>query len=741
MYNAFISYSHGSDLLFAPALQSALQNFAKPWYKKRNLEIFRDESNLSASPLLWHNITAALDASQFLILLASPASEKSPWVNKEVEYWLQHKSVDTILIVLTEGDMDWDNEHNAFLHPAQNVLPPVLDTAFDSAPFYVDMRHAKTEKDLAADNPIFKKEILKLAARLHGLQPNDMASEEVTAHRKMIRIRNAAFLMLIALLLAASTGGFLANQQKNKATVLAVTNTKLAKAFESVYFYADRFALSNGLMGYFFSDKKGDRVEKLGEWEEAEQFNYTGYARVKRLSGRLATAADKEDLFVTTLKDYILDTTGTFYPAAYNPKDMDSNTMALDLADQHIGVLAPSVFSNPHLEILLLPNNKLTTVPRDIAKLTHLKKLDLGENTLRELPDAVGTLHALEILDVRGNDLSYLPRSIGQLQNLKELHVLVMINGSYMSGIRHNIDYSPQYISVVPKEIGLLKNLESLDLPISSHAVLPPEMGKLQQLKHLILYADSAASMPKEIWELKNLEWLLLYEIRMDSLSSAVGQLQHLNALQISAANLGFLPKEIGQLQQLFSLSLTSNNLTNLPEEVGALTNLALVDLSQNQLAELPPIIGSLKRLSFLTLNDNHLNSLPEEIGKLRSLSALSLSNNQFSALPNVVGKLDSLRTLYLDGNKLETLPDEIGNLQMLGLLSVKQNHLTTLPPAIMRLKNLKTLDLSGNKLQSLPKELGKLQNLKELLLYDNSLSPQEISGVQQLLPNCKISH
>ena len=105
MYNAFISYSHSADDKFAPSLQDALQKFAKPWYKKRNLEIFRDESSLSASPHLWDNITQALDQSAYLVLLASQESEQSKWVNREVEYWLAHKSIDNILIALTDGHM------------------------------------------------------------------------------------------------------------------------------------------------------------------------------------------------------------------------------------------------------------------------------------------------------------------------------------------------------------------------------------------------------------------------------------------------------------------------------------------------------------------------------------------------------------------------------------------------------------------------------------------------------------
>lgn len=228
MYNAFISYSHVADDKFAPSLQDALQKFAKPWYKKRNLEIFRDESSLSASPHLWGNITNALDKAEYLVLLASAESERSKWVNKEVEYWLEHKSIDNILIALTEGEMIWDDDKNCFLHPDKNSLPPALDYKFDSEPFYIDLRQSKTEKDLSLDNPIFKKEILKLAAKLHNKSPNDLASDEVTVHRKMILLRNAAVSVLTLLLVAAIGAYWIAN--KNRIT--AENNLKAFKAEE-----------------------------------------------------------------------------------------------------------------------------------------------------------------------------------------------------------------------------------------------------------------------------------------------------------------------------------------------------------------------------------------------------------------------------------------------------------------------------------------------------------------------------
>lgn len=230
MYNAFISYSYSADDKFAPALQDALQKFAKPIWRLRALKIFRDESSLSASPHLWENIKEALDQSEYFILLASPQSENSKWVNEEVKYWIEHKSIDTILIALTDGEMLWDNQKNCFLDPDNNSLPPALDDKFENEPFYIDLRQSKTEEDLSLDNPIFKKEILKLAAKLHGKAPNDLASEEVTVHRKMIWLRNGVIGTLSFLLIVALGLGLFANEKRIDAVKQAATSKALLLA-------------------------------------------------------------------------------------------------------------------------------------------------------------------------------------------------------------------------------------------------------------------------------------------------------------------------------------------------------------------------------------------------------------------------------------------------------------------------------------------------------------------------------
>ena len=93
IYDAFISYSHAKDKPIAAALQAAVQKLGKPWYRRRALRVFRDDASLSATPHLWPTIEEALAESRFLIVLASPEAAASPWVTKEVAYWLEHRTL------------------------------------------------------------------------------------------------------------------------------------------------------------------------------------------------------------------------------------------------------------------------------------------------------------------------------------------------------------------------------------------------------------------------------------------------------------------------------------------------------------------------------------------------------------------------------------------------------------------------------------------------------------------------
>src|SRR5687768_1999565 len=69
-YKAFLSYSHAADGRLASFLQAALQGFAKAWYRRRSIRVFRDTTGLEVTPDLWASISKALEASEHFILLA-----------------------------------------------------------------------------------------------------------------------------------------------------------------------------------------------------------------------------------------------------------------------------------------------------------------------------------------------------------------------------------------------------------------------------------------------------------------------------------------------------------------------------------------------------------------------------------------------------------------------------------------------------------------------------------------------
>src|SRR5262245_17837783 len=125
-YDAFISYSHAKDKPIAAALQAAIQRLGKPWYRRRALRLFRDDTSLSATPNLWPSIERALGQSGYLILLASPEAAASPWVAKELLFWLDQKSAGTLLIGLTDGEIAYDDVSGDFRWADTTCLPSVL---------------------------------------------------------------------------------------------------------------------------------------------------------------------------------------------------------------------------------------------------------------------------------------------------------------------------------------------------------------------------------------------------------------------------------------------------------------------------------------------------------------------------------------------------------------------------------------------------------------------------------------
>src|SRR5690348_8893426 len=106
-YDAFLSYTH-SDRPVVAALQKGLHRIGRRWGHLRALRVFRDDTNLEASPDLWAKIRQALDQSRYFIVVLSPQAAQSHWVNKEVIHFLEHRGRDQLIIALAAGTLHWD---------------------------------------------------------------------------------------------------------------------------------------------------------------------------------------------------------------------------------------------------------------------------------------------------------------------------------------------------------------------------------------------------------------------------------------------------------------------------------------------------------------------------------------------------------------------------------------------------------------------------------------------------------
>ena len=108
IYDAFISYSH-RDLTWGKWLQHRLETFRIPKdvlggrQPGQRLKVFRDQTDLAGVELT-ASLRRELEVSQYLIVLCSPASAASSWVNDEVTYFISLGRIDRIIPFIVEGE-------------------------------------------------------------------------------------------------------------------------------------------------------------------------------------------------------------------------------------------------------------------------------------------------------------------------------------------------------------------------------------------------------------------------------------------------------------------------------------------------------------------------------------------------------------------------------------------------------------------------------------------------------------
>ena len=127
-YYAFISYKR-DDQKWAEWLQEKLEHYKLPTnlngrsdLPKEIRPVFRDKSELAAG-VLADEIQKALDNSKYLIVICSPHSAKSEWVNKEVQAFIESGRTDKIIPFIIEGIPNSNNDETECFPKAIRELP------------------------------------------------------------------------------------------------------------------------------------------------------------------------------------------------------------------------------------------------------------------------------------------------------------------------------------------------------------------------------------------------------------------------------------------------------------------------------------------------------------------------------------------------------------------------------------------------------------------------------------------
>lgn len=192
-----MSYAH-RDRHVTSAIQKGLHQIGRPLGRLRAVRVFRDDTNLTASPDLWGRITEALDQARYLIVVLSPRSAASHWVDEEIRYWLAHRGAEHLMLVLAESRLHWDAAGERFDPEQSDAAPPTLTEpgSLKSEPLYIDV---SVDEPWDLGSLPFRDKVTALAAPIHGTPNDQLAGDDLREQRQFRRVRMAAISGLVLL--------------------------------------------------------------------------------------------------------------------------------------------------------------------------------------------------------------------------------------------------------------------------------------------------------------------------------------------------------------------------------------------------------------------------------------------------------------------------------------------------------------------------------------------------------------
>ena len=227
-YYAFISYSH-VDESWAKWLQRRLEAYRFPTSLRKNNQslpkklfpIFRDETDL-VSGELWDKLKTTLNNSEYLIVVCSPTSANSKYVNQEVEYFRSIRGNDKIIPFIIKGTPNAENKAEECFCPA--LKDPTMEELLG-----VSVKELGKQKSL-----------LRLIATITHLRFDSLVRREAVRRRKRITTTAIAAIFLICCI-AGAFKLMLSPERSEKIAIEANAALESGQPFEALEFGKSSF--------------------------------------------------------------------------------------------------------------------------------------------------------------------------------------------------------------------------------------------------------------------------------------------------------------------------------------------------------------------------------------------------------------------------------------------------------------------------------------------------------------------
>ena len=248
-YKAFISYSH-QDKNWGDWLHKALESFKIPKglignknnfgkVPKRLYPVFRDREELPTATELSSAIDKALRDSSHLIVICSPRSAQSQWVNEEIKQFKKLGKSDRILCLIIDGepnanDKPESGQKECFPDAVKFKIGADGELSTDrTEPIAADARQGKDGK---------KHALLKLVAGLISVGFDDLKQRDLARRQKQM-----AAVAGICLILATVMGFLSLWALDKKKEAETARNKATIEQYVSGIFVADR-SIKEGLV-------------------------------------------------------------------------------------------------------------------------------------------------------------------------------------------------------------------------------------------------------------------------------------------------------------------------------------------------------------------------------------------------------------------------------------------------------------------------------------------------------------